>query len=149
MVVESFKEDPVRLRGPRYLKSNGTGTVHPLPPDHRRIALIVNDKHEIHHVRERGYVESPVRIKSILRELSKLDLFRPTVPREYPEKHIRAVHEGSYIDYFRRVCSQLEAGRSVYPYVFPIRNATRPVITSYSIHYTKLYDSLLLSGGTS
>ena len=32
-----------------------------LPAD-ERIALIVSDRHTIHHVRERGYVEAPVRI---------------------------------------------------------------------------------------
>lgn len=30
-------------------------------PEDERILLIVNDRHDIHHVRERGYVESPAR----------------------------------------------------------------------------------------
>ena len=30
------------------------------------------------------------------------------------------------MNYLQKVCSDLPEGRSVYPYVFPIRNATRP-----------------------
>lgn len=48
-VVESFKDDPVKLRGPRYLP---TEAVREAPrPAARKIALIVNDQHSIHHVR--------------------------------------------------------------------------------------------------
>jgi hypothetical protein len=45
-------------------------------PEKKKIWLAVNDRHSIHHVRERGYVESPVRVKSILKELEKSGLFR-------------------------------------------------------------------------
>jgi hypothetical protein len=31
------------------------------PAPEAAIGLVVNDRHDIHHVRERGYVESPVR----------------------------------------------------------------------------------------
>jgi acetoin utilization deacetylase AcuC-like enzyme len=46
--------------------------------------------------------------------------------QKFPERHIRAVHDSGYVDYFKRVCQTLEPGQSVYPYVFPIRNAARP-----------------------
>lgn len=126
MVVESFKDDPVRLREPRY------GSVEPrvhVPrsiPEDRRIVLVVNDRHFIHHVHERGYVEAPVRVGTILRELDRTEMFRKIAPKRFPERHILAVHDSNYVEYLKRICRTLEPGKSVYPYVFPIRNAARP-----------------------
>jgi acetoin utilization deacetylase AcuC-like enzyme len=91
-----------------------------------RILLLVNDKHGIHHIRERGYVESPVRIDSILKEIRKTDYFQQTEAKVFPEKHIREIHDSNYLDYFKTVCKKLPEGKSIYPYVFPIRNAARP-----------------------
>jgi acetoin utilization deacetylase AcuC-like enzyme len=88
--------------------------------------LVINDRHGIHHVEERGYVESPVRIDSILNELDKTNLFQKVAPRHFSEKHIKAVHSPRYVDFLRKVCINLEPGTSVYPYVFPVRNRTRP-----------------------
>ena len=42
-----------------------------------------------------------------------------------PEKHIEAVHDRRYIRYFKRVCAGLPEGKSIYPYVFPVRNNHR------------------------
>ncbi len=125
-VVASFVDDPIRLRAPKYLKAEQLAKLYPVTGKLKRIALAVNDRHDIHHVRERGYVESPVRIRSILKELDKLDIFEKISVADYPEKHIRAVHSADYINYFKRMCQTLEPGKSVYPYVFPIRNAARP-----------------------
>ncbi len=125
MVVASFQDDPVRLRSPRYVKKPPVPIGHTTPAD-KRIMLVVNDRHWIHHVEERGYVESPVRIDTILKELNKTDLFEKVAPRHFSEKHIKAVHDSGYVDYLKKVCANLEAGTSVYPYVFPVRNRTRP-----------------------
>lgn len=125
-VVESFKTDPVPVRPPRYSPQAPLAQVEPRT---RRvdtsIALVINQAHQIHHVRERGYVEAPVRISSILSELRKTDLFAELEPKTYPQRHIRAVHAGPFVDYLKRVCEGLPEGRSVYPYVFPIRNQAR------------------------
>jgi len=126
MVVESFHDDPVRLRPPRYVKKRAPIATKVSVPLDKRIVLLVNDRHWIHHVEELGYVESPVRIDAILDELNRTDLFHRIAPRHFPEKHIKAVHDVQFVEYFKRVCANLEAGRSIYPYVFPIRNATRP-----------------------
>lgn len=125
-VVDSFKDDPVRLRRPRYFKNERPVPVAVRIPEDRRIALVVNDQHAIHHVRERGYVESPVRIATIQRELDRTDLFHNITTRHFSEDYIRAVHAPEYVEYFKRVCANLKPGDSIYPYVFPIRNATRP-----------------------
>lgn len=124
MVVSSFTDDVVQLRKPRYQTrplQKGKSTT----PSDKRIALIVNDEHAVHHVRERGYVEAPVRIRTILKELEKVDLFERLAPRHFPEKHVRAVHDPQFVEYLKKVCSRTPDARSIYPYVFPIRNATR------------------------
>jgi acetoin utilization deacetylase AcuC-like enzyme len=126
MVVESFRDDPVVLRGPRYVKKEAPFSLIPVTGKFRKIALVVNDKHAIHHVHERGYVESPVRIRSILSELQLINIFEQIPPHVFSEKYIKAVHDSNYVEYFKRVCKRLDEGRSVYPYVFPIRNAARP-----------------------
>ncbi len=125
MVVESFRDDPVRLREPRYVKKPPIPVRRVTRAD-RRIRLVINDRHLIHHVEERGYVESPVRIDAILEELDKTDLFQRVPTRHFSEKHIRAVHDNSFVDYIYRVCTGLDTGESIYPYVFPVRNRTRP-----------------------
>jgi len=123
-VVESFRDEPLSLRGPRYVRS-----LTPVKPANVRlsdaIAMVVNDKHDIHHVRERGYVESPVRISAILSELEPTGLFETVAPRHYSERHIRDVHAPDFVEYLRKACSNVLPGKSVYPYVFPIRNAAR------------------------
>ncbi|MBN1758371.1 MAG: histone deacetylase family protein [Chitinispirillaceae bacterium] len=120
--------DPVlTIRPPRYQKKNTPRRLPAVqvPADHR-IFYVVNDRHSIHHVHDRGYVETPVRISSILREIEHNDLFQRIEPRHFSEQHLTAVHKQEYIDYFRNVCETLAPGNSVYPYVFPIRNTARP-----------------------
>jgi acetoin utilization deacetylase AcuC-like enzyme/GNAT superfamily N-acetyltransferase len=124
-VVDSFKDDPVLLRPPRFQKKKPVETV-PGASRTQRIALVVNERHEIHHVRERGYVESPVRVRSILRELEKTALFQGYPPRIYSERFLTSTHDRDYVEYFRKVCRNLAAGQSIYPYVFPLRNTARP-----------------------
>lgn len=124
-VVASFREDPIRLREPRYVRSEPGSAQVRLPPG-RRMALVVTDLHAIHHVRERGYVEAPARIEAIARELAKLPFLERIEPRAFPDSHILAVHDPDFVEYLKRVCMSLPEDRTVYPYVFPIRNATRP-----------------------
>ncbi|MEO8495962.1 MAG: histone deacetylase family protein, partial [Planctomycetota bacterium] len=124
-VLASFRDDPVRIREPRYVKApvdrKPATALAPEP-----IAIAINDKHDIHHIRERGYVESPVRIKAILDELDKNGVVERITVKEYPMKHILAVHDADFVDYLERACANAPAGKSVYPYVFPIRNVARP-----------------------
>jgi acetoin utilization deacetylase AcuC-like enzyme/GNAT superfamily N-acetyltransferase len=125
MVVASFKDDPVQLRPPKYVKKPPVPISRAVRAD-RRIRLVVNDRHDIHHVRERGYVESPVRIKAILDVLQKTDLFQRIPPRHYSEKHITAVHDPGFVEYLWKVCRKLDPKTAIYPYVFPVRNRARP-----------------------
>lgn len=125
MVVASFQEDPVRLRQPRYVKKAPLLPKRTIAAD-KQVVLVINDRHLIHHVEELGYVESPVRIDSILGELEKTGLFLKVMPRHFSERYIKRVHDSQFVDYFKKVCANLEPGESVYPYVFPLRNAARP-----------------------
>lgn len=125
MVVESFRDDPVLRRPPRYIKKEPI-KVHPVKSLEKLIALIVNEKHHIHHISERGYVEAPVRIASILKGIGGTDLFERMPTRHFSERHIKQVHDRNFVEYLKRVCTRLEPGESVYPYVFPIRNVARP-----------------------
>ncbi len=124
-VINSITDEPVVIRPPRYTRRKIILESPAILPEKKKIWLAVNDRHSIHHVRERGYVESPVRVKSILRELDKSGLFRPGRVHEYPDRHILDVHDNNYFNYFRKVSRSIPKGQSVYPYVFPIRYATR------------------------
>ena len=126
MVADSFQDDPVRFRPSRYTQTGRNGPPPKAPVPERRIALAVNAKHSIHHVRERGYVESPVRISSILGEIQKTGLFEEVRVRHFGDRHLEDVHDRGYMAYLKRACQLVPEGKSVYPYVFPIRNATRP-----------------------
>lgn len=125
MVLDSLPPHPLALRAPRYRKE-AVAPERPAISSDRRIALFCNENHRIHHVRERGYVEAPVRIDSIRRELARTGLFEPREPRHFSEKFITAVHDPKFVGYLKRVCATLPENKSVYPYVFPIRNAARP-----------------------
>lgn len=126
MVVGSFTDDPIRLRPPRYRRKEPEPAKAVPRPAGERIPLVVNERHDIHHVKDRGYVEAPVRISAILRELGQAAPFAPMPPQTFSEDHIRAVHAGGFVDYLRRACALVPAGKSIYPYVFPIRNTARP-----------------------
>ncbi|MEF2145354.1 MAG: histone deacetylase family protein [Desulfovibrionaceae bacterium] len=122
MVVNSFRDDPVRLRPLDKIPAEPR-----IPPVNAPlIALTVNDKHDIHHVHERGYVESPARVRRIAAELEKTGLFGLVPVHKYPERHLLAVHDAGMVSYFKRAVANLPEGKSIYPYVFPIRNAARP-----------------------
>jgi len=124
-VLRSIIDDPVKLRPPRYTRKRHARLSGTNLADNKKIFLVVNDKHIIHHIRERGYVESPVRVKSILKEIEKSGLFRKGQVKEFPDKNILEVHDRIYFNYFKKVCNEIPKGDSVYPYVFPIRHSTR------------------------
>lgn len=123
-VVKSIKDETAQLRAPRYLREQVAES--DLRPRERKIALIVNDRHAIHHVNDRGYVEAPVRIASITAELDKTRLFETVPAKEVPVSVIEAVHKPEFVRFLQKACANVPPGKSVYPYVFPTRNRTRP-----------------------
>jgi acetoin utilization deacetylase AcuC-like enzyme/GNAT superfamily N-acetyltransferase len=125
MVARSFNDDPVKIRQPKYIAALPPPPTKGMRPD-KKIRLVINDRHAIHHIQEIGYVEAPVRIETILNELDKTDMFSNVDPRHYSEKYILAVHDPRFVSYFKKVTANLSAEESIYPYVFPIRNRSRP-----------------------
>jgi acetoin utilization deacetylase AcuC-like enzyme/GNAT superfamily N-acetyltransferase len=124
-VIGSIVDGCYSLRPVRYASKSQDIAVAPVLPAAGLIPLVVNERHSIHHVKERGYVEAPVRVGSILSELEKSGLFQRVEPKTWGDRHIRAVHDGGLVDYIERACAEAPEGKSVYPYVFPVRNAQR------------------------
>ena len=127
-VLASFSDDPVRLRAPLSSKPERV-PIEPVVRGDRspmQIALVVNDRHDIHHVRERGYVEAPVRVSAILKQIEPTGWFDRVPIASYSEQHILDVHDAGFVKYLRTVCEATPPEQSVYPYVFPVRNAARP-----------------------
>ncbi len=117
-VTASFRDDPVRLRARKHVVTRA------VTPERGRwlrpIKVVVTEGHQIHHLKEKGYVERPVRVNAVLRGLEAISVEKTTL-RHYSESHIRAVHDRHLVDYLAAVCSRLGPKQLVYPEVFPIR----------------------------
>ncbi|MCW8952991.1 MAG: GNAT family N-acetyltransferase, partial [Rhodospirillales bacterium] len=125
-VVDSVKPVGFGLRPPRYVKAAASESVAALPPLKGRVPLVVNDLHDIHHIgHDRGYVEAPVRMSAILREIDKSGIFHRIPSRKFPDRYIVEVHNPGLFNYIRSACAEAPVKKSVYPYVFPIRNPQR------------------------
>jgi acetoin utilization deacetylase AcuC-like enzyme/GNAT superfamily N-acetyltransferase len=138
-IVASVVADPVALQEPRATAAaptNGaamggtaaggrTARAHDI---FRPLKVLVSPEHELHHVRERGYVERPVRVRRIVEAISSLPGLDIVPVTEHGDQPILAVHDTDYVRYLERVCSKLSGAETVYPYVFPIRlRDRRPV----------------------
>jgi acetoin utilization deacetylase AcuC-like enzyme/GNAT superfamily N-acetyltransferase len=126
MIINSITDDPVQFRPFKYIVNQPVEPVKAVLPLDKRIPLVYNNKHIIHHVQERGYVESPVRVETMLSALNKTGLFTVIQARRFGEQHITAVHDRGFFEYLKKVCSIIPEKESVYPYVFPIRNNAHP-----------------------
>lgn len=122
-VVASFDSPNIKLRAPRYQKKKIEQTVNLI--NKNKIIYVANEKHDIHHVKDRGYVESPVRVKAILKELTKLPFIERAESVSYPDKFLLSVHDSDYVNYLKKACLSIGNKKSVYPYIFPIRNKSR------------------------
>ncbi len=69
-----------------------------------------------------------MRIPTILNELSKQSFFLKLDTRTFPDKHILETHDKLLVSYLKAVCEKLKPDKAVYPYVFPVRNASKPPI---------------------
>lgn len=144
-IVASFKDDPVRLRpitravkpaavvvAPSDGKSasssaKASSRLKAIPTNKRRILpikLVVADGHQIHHLKERGYVERPVRVDQILKGIEGLPIERVAV-KHFPDQWVTEVHDKKLVSYMKAVCAKLTPQQIVYPEVFPIRRADR------------------------
>jgi len=118
-IIASVPDERVALQPPR-------GSLTPARPQphrevYRPLKLLVTPHHSLHHVKERGYVEQPVRVDRIVQALGTLPAIELADVREHGDAPILAVHDADFVRYLERVCPKLREGEAVYPYVFPIR----------------------------
>ena len=120
-VVESFVEDPIRLRPRQYVSD----TKRPIPVRTGRVrkafAVVSSDTHAVHYVHDQGYVERPARVGAIREAIETMDLFETAAVRRHGEESVRSVHARDFVQYLKAVCLNLDSKRPVYPYVFPVR----------------------------
>ncbi|MGD9868994.1 MAG: GNAT family N-acetyltransferase [Hyphomicrobiales bacterium] len=120
-IVRSFRAEPVVLRMPASrAPSSPAVTGRRLAP----LKLLVSERHELHHLREKGYEERPARVGAILRGLETLPLQRLRT-RRHPESQIAEVHNGRLIGFLKRASRELEPGAILYAEVFPPRHRDR------------------------
>jgi acetoin utilization deacetylase AcuC-like enzyme/GNAT superfamily N-acetyltransferase len=120
-IVRSFTDQPVKLEalGPQPERAVPTRAKYLLP-----IKMVVSERHMIHHLRERGYVERPVRVTAILKGLEGLPIERvPT--RHFSEDNLTAVHTPALVGYLKAMSQRLDDKAIIYPEVFPIRRPDR------------------------
>lgn len=125
-LAQSFSSDAIALRPPRYIKKPVQNKETAVKKANACVLMVVNDKHQIHHVRDRGYVEAPVRIPKILDSLRGTHLFEEVPAKKMEDKHLFAVHDRDYVKYLQTVCLSMRENQSIYPAIFPIRNVARP-----------------------
>lgn len=126
LVAGSVVDDPVKLREPKYFKSEAKAKPLSYKDRLEKAFVMVSGKaHEIHHVLERGYVEKPARVKVIQTALEETGLFQTLSSKHFGHEHLLAVHDADFIRYLKAVCLKLQSKRPVYPYVFPIRRPER------------------------
>ncbi|HEX6964174.1 MAG TPA: histone deacetylase family protein [Gemmatimonadaceae bacterium] len=91
----------------------------------RPFKVLVTPQHQIHHVRERGYVERPVRVDRIMHQIRMLAGMAVVDVQEHGVEPITEVHDPDFVRYLEEVSSKMPTGQAVYPYVFPIRHRAR------------------------
>lgn len=116
-IVDSVSDETLRLEAPR---TSPAATPKPAAGGHP-VKIILAREHELHHIRERGYVERPVRVHRISQAVATLPGAEMIPVRQHEADAILAVHDHDFVDYLERVCRKLPPGEAVYPYVFPIR----------------------------
>src|SRR5690606_23128103 len=104
-VVESFRDDPVRFRPSRVKPDAAAIETHRIEEP---FAICYTARHEIHHVKERGYFERPIRAEAIRAALAQNGAFTPVTPREHGEQPIMAVHDPQLVHYLQTVCGKLK-----------------------------------------
>jgi acetoin utilization deacetylase AcuC-like enzyme len=120
-IVGSFAAHPVKLEA---LASQAERASPTRGKYLRPISMVVSERHTIHHLREKGYVERPVRVTAILKGLDGLPIERvPT--RHFGEEHLTAVHTPALVNYLKAMSQKLDAKALIYPEVFPIRRPDR------------------------
>ncbi|HBC57040.1 MAG TPA: histone deacetylase family protein [Gammaproteobacteria bacterium] len=121
-ILDSIRIDPVTLRAPRYPVAEAPIQVDSSAPILSMVTT--GDLHQIHHFKEKGYVERPVRVQAILKGLESVPTREHPI-KNFPERHILAVHQTSLHRFLKRAEQELDPAALIYPNVFPIRHPER------------------------
>ena len=100
-IAESFRDDPVSVHHPKRESPRGDSA----PKNGkwlRPLKLVVAERHVIHHLKEKGYVERPVRVDAVLRGLAGLPVER-VPPKHFRDSYVRAVHDPHHVGYLAAV----------------------------------------------
>ena len=126
MVVDSIRDNPVRLRPPRRENhDDATQDLHLQARARIRIALVVCDQEPPYHAHDRGWTETPAPLSSILKALPMNAI--TTIPTErFNDRHLESVHDHDYLAYFKKIASRIDPATPAYPYVFPVRERVLP-----------------------
>ena len=124
-VLDSFTDDPVRFRPFRYQKPTPEPVAVRPGALSGAFAMVRPPRHEIHHVRERGYFEHPVRVQALCESLGATGLFTIVPLKPHGRGPLAAVHDAEFLEYLRDVCGRIKTGRPVYPDTFPLRAPDR------------------------
>ena len=121
LILDSMVDDPIQLRAPVYRKP----PVHTPSENQRTLEFVsTGDSNQIHHLREKGYVERPARVHAVLKGLAVIPL-KEFKLKSFPEKHILAVHSHNLLAFLKQGEKHLESGQLLYPNVFPVRRPDR------------------------
>ena len=126
LVVNSIKNSEIQLRPLKYIKKETHYSFSNQTQINEKIPYILNHSHKSHHIHERGYVETPQRIESILKIINKSSLFFEFKSKKFSEKLIKEVHSREFYNYIKTICENNKQKNNIYPYVFPLRNRAKP-----------------------
>jgi len=120
-IINSVKDNPVKLRNFIY---TAKVDINFNKLNNKVDFVSVTAEHRLHHLKEKGYEEKPVRVDAILSSLSNLLINRYPL-KSFGIKYIKAVHSSSLVDFIKESEKKLSPGRLLYPNVFHVRKAGR------------------------
>ena len=116
-IAAHVDKNKLKLRPARYTaKSGPSKKLTAASP----ITVAYASGHAIHHVRERGFAERPVRVKAIRKALADMNL-QTIETKKFPESAIRNVHSSHYLKFMKDTVAAMAEETSVYPQIFPVR----------------------------
>lgn len=124
-ILAGFQDDPVRFLPMHYVKKSRPSRHVDSHRLDRPFLLISSQKHVIHHVKQRGYFERPMRVGALQGPLEATGLFSLAEPQNFPDSVITEVHEHHFFTYLKTVCKKLAKDKPVYPDTFPVRRPDR------------------------
>ena len=121
-VLKSLNEDGFRLRPIIRKRERKLQSIKPVKIKDQ-FTLVYNPQHKIHHVQNKGYMESPVRLQAIMDALEGSPLFNVIRIRKYSDKIIYGLHSKDLVQYLKIVCGNLNERHIYYPDTFPIKRS--------------------------